>query len=475
MTYKIRRFTDFAPFWKGRYLTSNVNITIFDEHHQNVSVPIGERFVKFTSRKGRRITSLGVLFDFTGNAQNTTVQTVENMVKEQWFAEAIAEEPDLFLLVGHMPVSRDKWPVVFDAIRAVHKTTPILIFGGHSHVRDCLQLDGRSMSLESGRYMETIGWMSVDLDEDPFDRTKNLTFSRRYLDQNRVGYQFHTQTSNETFDTKDGENITKGLNALANSFDLQQFFGTAPQDFLITRAPFPSNQSLLSLFVDQAAPVALAMGNLRADNLKIILTNSGEMRYDILKGSFTKNDQFVALPFADPFLFIPNVSFAIAKNVLNSLNGQSIDEKRSLFEDRESKLYASGNVEHRYQAWLRDMAEIYKAGLERRAFRPPPAPPPVPESMGYVTSDACPGVGDDIPHVAIPFFDTPDFVGTTPPNVTDDTLIDLVFIDFIEDSLLSTINKLGNGTTFTTDDVQPYSPIFANQIFGLFAQAAWNS
>ena len=28
-------------------------------------------------------------------------------------------------------------PIVFDAVRAVHPTTPILILGGHSHIRDC--------------------------------------------------------------------------------------------------------------------------------------------------------------------------------------------------------------------------------------------------------------------------------------------------------------------------------------------------
>ena len=34
--------------------------------------------------RGRKVTSLGVLFDFTGNAVNTTVQFVSDMVKEQW-------------------------------------------------------------------------------------------------------------------------------------------------------------------------------------------------------------------------------------------------------------------------------------------------------------------------------------------------------------------------------------------------------
>ena len=35
-------------------------------------------------RRGRKVTSLGVLFDFTGNDVNTTVQKVEDMVKEHW-------------------------------------------------------------------------------------------------------------------------------------------------------------------------------------------------------------------------------------------------------------------------------------------------------------------------------------------------------------------------------------------------------
>lgn len=61
---------------------------------------------------------------FQGNDVNTTVQPVEDMVKETWvcqasarrpqlglmlfqFAEAIKDEPDFFLLAGHMPVSKD--------------------------------------------------------------------------------------------------------------------------------------------------------------------------------------------------------------------------------------------------------------------------------------------------------------------------------------------------------------------------------
>jgi len=77
-----------------------VNITVLDSEGKNVRVPMGDRFAKFSTIKGHTVTSLGVIFDFTGNAQNTTVQFAEDMLKEKWFAEAIADEPDLFLLVG---------------------------------------------------------------------------------------------------------------------------------------------------------------------------------------------------------------------------------------------------------------------------------------------------------------------------------------------------------------------------------------
>ena len=86
----------------------------------------------------------------------------------------------------------------------------------------------------------------------------------------------------------------------------------------------------------------------------------------------------------------------------------------------------------------------------------------------------CPGVGDDIPHTPLPFFDTPDFIGSNPPNVTDGLPIDLVFVDFIEDQLLGILNSVQSEQTYTEGDVQLYSPVLANEVLGLFAQADWN-
>lgn len=45
-------YMHFAPHWNGRYLASNVNITIYDGDGNNtISVPLGNRFTKFKTRK----------------------------------------------------------------------------------------------------------------------------------------------------------------------------------------------------------------------------------------------------------------------------------------------------------------------------------------------------------------------------------------------------------------------------------------
>ncbi|KAI0685579.1 Metallo-dependent phosphatase-like protein [Cytidiella melzeri] len=458
-------YQNFAPKLNGRYLSSNVNITVPDKHGNLVSVPVGERFRKFTTLKGRKVTSLGVLYDFTGNDFNTTVQKVADMVKEQWFHEAIEEEPDFFLLVGHMPVQRDDWPLVFNAVRAVHPTTPILILGGHSHIRDCVQLDGRSMSLESGRYMETVGWMSVNLDENSKSSNKNLTFSRRYLDPNRVTYEFHTGQKNQTFDTLAGKLITAGLENLAKQFDLSFQFGTAPQDYFLDRAPYPSNSSLLSLFAAQALPVALKINNTRASIPAFFVTNSGSQRFDLYSGPFTKNDQLTASPFTDSFLFIPNITSGVAQNVFNALNNAGANERKRELIEREER-YKRGEVDMIYREWLREM-DRREGAVERRAAAN--------LTLGYVTTDSCPGVGDDTLHAPLPFFDTPDFIASDPPaNTTDSTPIDFVFVDFIESQLLEVLNQVQTERNYTTADVSLYTPILANAALGLFAQEAWN-
>ncbi|KAG8790486.1 hypothetical protein FRC12_011760 [Ceratobasidium sp. 428] len=363
--------TNFAPKLNGRYLTSNVNITVFDKKtNSSVSVPLGERFAKFKTKQKRKVTAFGVIFGFTGNTVNTTVQKVDAMVTESWFKDAIQEEPDVFLLVGHMPVQNDKWPSVFNAIRAVHPLTPILVFGGHTHIRDCIQYDNRSMALESGQYMETIGWLSANLTQAK-NSSAAIGFSRRYLDANVNTYKFHTSTLKKGFDTTLGKKITDGMHKLAVKWGLTTVWGNAPQDYYLNRVQYPGSSSLVSLFADRVMPKALDAANpARVNVSRVPVLDTGSQRFDIYSGPFTRNDQFIVSPFTNIVQYLPGVPAQIATQVTGRLNGKTAT-RRSQEEE-----YERGEFKYRYSKWKREQYENYEF-TERDAQL----------SLGYVTTD----------------------------------------------------------------------------------------
>jgi hypothetical protein len=91
-----------------------------------------------------------------------------------------------------------------------------------------------------------------------------------------------------------------------------------------------------------------------------------------------------------------------------------------------------------------------------------------------VVLQTCPGVGDDIPHTPLPFFSSPDFIASAPPDVADDVPIDLVFVDFIESQLLEVLNSVQTDKVYTSADVSLYTDVLSNEALGLYAQQVWN-
>jgi hypothetical protein len=77
-------------------------------------------------------------------------------------------------------------------------------------------------------------------------------------------------------------------------------------------------------------------------------------------------------------------------------------------------------------------------------------------------------------HTPLPFFRSPDLISSTPPAGANDTTIDLVFVDFVGSRVLEVLNGLQTAKTYTSADVQSYSPILLDEVLGVFAEAKWN-
>ena len=190
-----QEYDTLAPHFNDNYLTSNVDILV-----DGGWVSVGKRYRQFkTKTLGLNIVAFGFLFNFEGNSKNDTrVTIVEDAVKEPWFQEAIRiPDVDVFVIAGHIPVRfNQEFNTIVKEIRTIYPTVPIQALGGHSHIRDYTILDDYATAIESGRFLETIGWASIDNVKD----RDSLEFSRSYIDFNLHSLTVHSETNLDQHD-----------------------------------------------------------------------------------------------------------------------------------------------------------------------------------------------------------------------------------------------------------------------------------
>jgi hypothetical protein len=505
-------FKQFSKHYGEKYVTSNVQIL---NNATGKFEYIGNQYRYFTTPMGLRIMAFGVLYDFTGNTNYTNVITAANLTKEQWFIDAVntPKPVDLFLLIGHNPVrpsgSESTLGIVQKAIRKARPNTPIQVFGGHSHIRDLAVYDSSSIGLESGRYCETLGWLSMSGIESPtykgkmnpagvpnptqkainvtanataapasqisdcqVQSAKDPTYFRRYLDWNRLTFEFHAVGSQaSTFDVAPGPSVSSQITQDRKALNLSTLFGCAPQTYCISCAPFLSNGSIYSLV--QVALAAEVVNKSRAATPRLIIVNTGGIRFDLVQGPFTYDDSFIVSPFTDTFVYIPQVPYAEASQVLDTLNAlPDSKKKRSLqaLEYTPDFNGADGCYDTPYM--LADAeSRLYSRESESMTRRAAPALTP-----GYVTSDDFGTDGDDTPHSKIPNYDLPVYVqgNASFPATGEHTSVDLVFLDYVESDVLTALSSLG--MNYTKSAVTQYLPksFTTNSYLPLYAQQFWS-
>lgn len=504
-------FTQFSKYYGERYVTSNVRIL---NNATGKFEYIGQKYRYFTTANGLKIMAFGVLYDFKGNTNYTQVVTAANMTKEQWFIDAVKtpQPVDLFLLIGHNPVrpsdSENTLKIVQKAIRNARPNTPIQIFGGHSHVRDLAVYDSSSVGLESGRYCETLGFLSMSEIQSssykgkmnpagvphPMQRAINVTanasaipasqisdgqvqnpkgplYFRRYLDWNRLTFEYHAVGSQaSTFDVSPGPSVSAEITQDRKALNLTALYGCAPQTYCISCVPFLSNGSIFSLI--QVALAAEVVNKSRATTPRFIVINTGSIRFDLVQGPFTFDDSFIVSPFTDSFQYIPQVLYAAASQVLDTLNAQPDSKKRNLQRLEYTPDFNGADGCYDTPDLLADAeSRLYSRDSASMTRRATPALTP-----GYVTSDDFGTDGDDTPHSKIPNYDLPAYVQTNAsfPTAGKPTTVDLVFLDYVASDVLSALSSLG--VKYTKSDVAQYLPksFTTNSYLPLYAQQFWS-
>lgn len=446
-----------APAYADNYLASNIDIS---DPTTGEIVPLAPRYRKFTTRmQGVRIMAFGFLYNFDRNDNNTTVQRVERTVKEEWFQQAIRDRDiDLFVVIGHAAVRSEEFDIIFRAIRSVQWDTPIQFFGGHYHIRDYRKFDRKSYGLASGRFMETIGFQSIDglSTNSSASASSTPTFFRRYIDNNLYSLYHHSGRNASRFHSERGQNITKAIEEARDALNLDNTFGCAPRDLWMSRAKYPSKNSIFSWLEEKVFP-GIVNDTRRGDRPRLVISNTGAIRFDIFKGPFTKDSTFIVCPFTSGFHYLKDVPYNQARKLISLLNSGG-----EIFE----------NVNPSLATWT--MAPPHQLGKLEDIVVPeqqPPAPlgghdqTPISGSTdralipGYTTVDDAGDDGDDTIHAPISFYRVPNCIQSVinPQDIDlEDEVVDVVFNEFIQPWVLLGLRFFG--LNYTDEDVDKYMP-----------------
>ncbi|KAH8907914.1 hypothetical protein BR93DRAFT_926940 [Coniochaeta sp. PMI_546] len=445
-----------VPNFKSSYIASNLD---YIDPKSGDRIPMARRYKKFQTKNQKiDIVAFGFLFDFTGHANNTVVKPVRDTIKEEWFQQAIREKPDLFVVIGHVGVRMQELEDIYTAIRKQNWHTPIAFFGGHAHVRDAVSFDDKAFAMASGRYMETIGWMSVDgIATKAAAENKALsavTFKRRYIDNNLLGLYHHSGLDRDSFTTEHGRNVTKMIARARKELNLDYTYGCAPRDLWMTRSPYPSEDSIYSWLEGQVLP-DVVVNKERKEKARLGILNTGAIRFDIFKGPFTTDTTFIVSPFLSVLAFIPDVPYSVAKKVIGLLNnaGQILDAAAETLD-------GSGRLDSRFMA-IPEQFSITKSIIHKRVESSAASfeqssggqkPLGDDDSSrkpalvgGYTTVDDYGEDGDDAVHLPIDFYTVPNCVQAEInfPSEGEPDTVDLVFLDFIQPWVLLALKFSG--------------------------------
>ncbi|ODV94767.1 hypothetical protein PACTADRAFT_50628 [Pachysolen tannophilus NRRL Y-2460] len=457
-------YTHVVPIYGDAYVSTNVEYKL----DNGTFVPFGNGKYRIFETKNQKfkILGLGILFDFTpSNNDKVRITPIKNLIQQDWFKELLEDNVDsnldLIVIAGHVPVSRswEELDELHNFLRNYFPNLPIQYFGGHSHIRDFTIFDNKASGLQSGRYCETVGWLSIE------SLTANeLQYDRKYIDFNIHSFMHHSNTTEFDFSTPIGIGVTKEIAKYVTELELKESYGVVPRNFLVNASPYPSKGNLLSLLSEKIL-IRLVPKDKSLEttgNSRIIIINTGSIRYDLYKGPFTKNSKYIVSPFQNKWKLISSVPRSIAMKIEPVLNNQTyiLRKCNNNDNDHDHKVEAS-YLQHNldFSNLLNPIDQAFVKKKEKRQFEECNSNEEKPNlfdyftfkalTYGYVTEDDMGYDGDDTIHKSLNYYPSPNVIQSYEPGsdlITSqneiEELIDVVYYDFIEPYILFAMREI---------------------------------
>lgn len=398
--------------FKNKYVSSNVEFIKEDGER----VPFGNKFLYFkTKNSNTRVLAFSFMFDFRRYNSRANVVPVLTEVSKRWFQDATKtyneDIVDIIVVFGHMPVTdleNHEINHLHSYLRTIYPQTVIQYFGGHSHIRDFVSIDGKSTGLQSGRFAETVGFLSID----------NVTsdapaFFRRYIDFSKRSFLHHTRDTAMNSESE-GRHITKELVQLRKKYQLDNLIGQVSQTYYMSARPLESEENIYNLITHHVLP-RLFSNITNTSMSRYIMINTGAVRYDLYEGPFTTDSEFIVLPFPNEWKYL-ELPLRIASKIERYLNkGPSIAS------------LAPPNIAASYISSTKTCPFIRQPFL----------------TEGYTTKDDFGCKGDDTAHNSQVEYYVPNVVQSEELlSANLDDTVHFIFYSFLQSNILRAVNAI---------------------------------
>lgn len=428
----------FIPHYKENYICSNVEYTKNGSWH-----PFGKKYRYFTTPlQGIRILSFAFLFDFNRNNIKTKVTPIAHAIEQEWFVEVLKEYPpdtvDMLLIVGHLPVTR-KWSevgVLHAKLRTFYPETKIQYFGGHSHIRDFVVYDEQLTALQSGRFCETVGFLSVNMSTS--ESSVRERYFRSYIDFNLDLFMFHSNKIGEEFDTKEGRETSELIRQTRKDLQLDTAIGEVLANYYMDYVPLSHPHNIFSLLTRRVLPLLVPLSkNISFHDERLIIINTGSVRYDLYKGNYTVDTHYIVSPFQNDW-----VKFSVPKKVATKI---------APLLNRDGYIAEATGDQNSYlrPPHQRSVGRPFELTLQKH-FMYPGIIDTIADtssgklSKGYVTYDDFGNDGDDTKHKGVVNYPLPNVVQSV--NFTDskpDAIVDVIFYSFLLPNIQWALKEIG--------------------------------
>jgi len=300
----------FIDWWGKRHLASNIVLT-------ETNLPLSNRFTILEGIHSK-VLVFGFIYHLENPAPEVKVLDPAEVVEERWFRNALRDNPHSAVLVmAHMGIDDPSIQPIFQAIRKWDgDDMPIQFIAGHTHLRRWSTLDPFSNAVESGRYLDTVGFISMPTidtviqrkkqqrDDDEGQQPKDELFRHEFVDANIDEMNAYLGRSNDTtnndFSTEDGRALTAYIQRTKNELGLNTILGCSTGDYFVNRS-LDEVDSLWAVYQNQVVPSQLETD----DSIhRVIFISQASWRYDLFAKENSYDDIVAVSPFNEPIFLV---------------------------------------------------------------------------------------------------------------------------------------------------------------------------